>query len=260
MTSEVQMNCENGVMEICLNRPERKNALNLAMYQALASHFQNIRNQTAIRVVLLTGEGACFTSGNDLNDFASAPQEYDDKHPLIQFMLGLLDCPVPVVAAVEGVAVGIGTTMLLHCDFVYASAESVFQLPFVNLGLCPEYASSFLLPRIAGHVRAAEMLMLGEKFSAEFALECGMINGIYSSPRNKAMETCVKLSKQAPAAIRLTKKLLKSENAEDVLRVMMHESELFKARLQSPEFGEAVTAFFEKRPADFSKFEGEYND
>lgn len=257
MTAEVEIVNAQGVLEIRLKRPAQKNALNVAMYAALAEAFSGLAEARDVRAVLLYGEGGNFTSGNDLADFASGQPPLDDAHPLLQFMRGLAECPLPVIAAVEGVAVGIGTTLLLHCDLAYARPDAIFRLPFVNLGLCPEYASSLLLPRLAGHVRAAELLLLGEKFSADSAYACGLINEIVEQPLERAREQCAKLCRQAPEAIRITKWLLKAPLKETVVDTMLAEGELFKQRLQSAEFNEAVTAFFEKRPADFSNIKKE---
>lgn len=255
MTAEVVITNNGAVLELVLQRPAQKNALSMAMYAKLAEALENISPET--RVVLIRGEGGNFTSGNDLADFASVSMALDEKHPLIRFMRNLAECPVPVVAVVEGVAVGIGTTMLLHCDLIYASPDAMFRLPFVNLGLCPEYASSYLLPRLVGHARAAELLMLGEKFNAQTALGYGLLNEVTEAPLTCAREQCEKLCRQAPEAIRITKRLLKVPLKETVFDVMFSEGELFKQRLQSAEFGEAVAAFFEKRPADFSKINKE---
>jgi len=252
MTAEVEIISRNGVLELVLQRPAQKNALNVAMYAKLAEAFESVSGATDIRVILIHGEGGNFTSGNDLADFASANSPLDGKHPLIRFMRGLAECPLPVVAAIEGVAVGIGTTLLLHCDLAYASPDAMFRLPFVNLGLCPEYASSFLLPRLVGHVRAAELLMLGEKFTAETAHTYGLINEVVDKPRERAYQQCEKLCRQAPEAVRITKSLLRAPLKETVFNTIVTEGELFKQRLQSAEFQEAVAAFFEKRPADFS--------
>lgn len=252
MTSELEVSKAGGILEIVLHRPAAKNAINVSMYKAMAQAFEDAAQDATLRVVLVRGEGGTFTSGNDLADFANG-DPIDDAHPLLRFMRGLAVCPLPVVAAVDGVAVGIGTTMLLHCDLVYASPDAIFRLPFVNLGLCPEYASSLLLPRLVGHVRAAELLMLGEKFYAKAALDFGLINEVHSNPGERAREQCQKLCAQAPEAVRITKQLLKADLNESVFKAMQAEGELFKQRLQSAEFNEAVSAFFEKRPADFSK-------
>lgn len=253
MTAELEITQANGVLELQFRRPAQKNALNVAMYTELAAAFARLSQANDVGAVLLHGEGGNFTSGNDLADFASGHPPLDENHPLLRFMRGLAECPVPVVAAIEGVAVGIGTTLLLHCDLAYAHPTASFRLPFVNLGLCPEYASSLLLPRLAGHVRAAELLLLGEKFSAETAHNFGLINEITEQPLQRAREQCAKLCRQAPEAVRITKQLLKAPLKENIFATMQAEGELFKQRLQSAEFSEAVTAFFEKRPADFSR-------
>ncbi|WP_075185773.1 enoyl-CoA hydratase [Teredinibacter haidensis] len=257
MVNEILTLCENGVLEITFNRPEKKNALNQHMYQALADAFQRAANDPSIRVVLIKGAGADFCSGNDLADFSSVMAEPEklaqQDSPIPAFMAALAEFPKPVVAAVHGVAVGIGVTLLLHCDLVYASEYTAFSLPFVSLGLRPEYASSYLLPRLAGHARAAEWLLLGEPFGADDARMAGMINKIVANPVEVAREVCEKLSKQPSVAVQQTKTLLKQADTLNVQVSMQNELKSFIEGLSSAEFREAVTAFFEKRPADFSK-------
>ena len=252
MSEYVIANTKGQRLELQLHRPRRKNALNLAMYKALKTHLADASTDDSIRVVLLSGVAGCFTSGNDLGDFTGVDLQHADN-PILQFMETLAAFPKPVVVAVDGMAVGIGTTLLLHCDFVYASAAASFALPFVNLGLCPEYACSLLLPRLAGHVKACEWLLLGEAFSAHEALAAGLVNGLADNPLDLARDTCAKLVKQPPVALRQAKALLKRASSAQVEQAIAAEVEAFGHALKGAEFAEAAAAFFDKRPADFSK-------
>ncbi len=254
MSNAINIVEDGGILELRINRPERKNALNLAMYQTMAEALSEAPAR-GVRAVVLCGEGECFTSGNDLADFANASLLIADDNPIKQFIYAMIDCPIPIVVAVHGVAVGIGTTLLLHSDLVYAAPDARFRLPFANLGLCPEFASSYLLPRIAGRVKAAEWLLLGEFFSAEDARSAGLINAIDDDPYALARAQAVKLAQQAPGALREAKALMRDHPPREVLdAVLQKEFEAFSQRLSGPEFAEAVAAFFEKRPADFSSF------
>ena len=246
---------EGAVVLIGINRPEKKNALTAEMYKALADALYAAAEDEAVRVVLLHGEGGCFTAGNDLADFAT-PRPDANETPAIRFLREIAHFKKPLVAAVEGVAVGIGTTMLLHCDLVYATPQTRFALPFVNLAVVPEAASSYLLPRIAGWQRAAEMLMLGEPVSAEQALAAGMINAIVSPDRlmEIAMAAASKLASKPPLALRETKRLMKQADYERIDSALRAEARVFAQCLQSQEAREAFAAFFEKRKPDFSRF------
>ncbi|VUD52068.1 2,3-dehydroadipyl-CoA hydratase [Thalassocella blandensis] len=255
MTSEIVTEQSEGILTIKLNRPERKNALNIAMYTALADQLDTAKFTPEVKVVLLQGTEDCFTSGNDLGDFANGANLAQEGNPIEKFLLTLADFPKPVVVAVTGVAVGIGTTLLMHSDLVYASPQASFRLPFVNLGLCPEFASSLMLPRLAGHAKAAEWLMLGEFFSAQEALEGKLLNAIVEDPIAHAKAQCEKLVKQPPAALRNSKALMKSFGDEEVKQAIRDEIKVFGQALQGPEFAEAVSAFFEKRAADFTRFQ-----
>jgi len=254
MTDEILCHIEESVMSVSLNRPDRKNALNFAMYTALADCFEQAIEASDVRVVLLKGLPGCFTSGNDLADFASGANLSDADNPIARFIRVLGSFPKPVVVAVDGVAVGIGTTLLLHSDLVYASESSSFRLPFVNLGLSPEFASSLVLPRLAGHVKAAEWLLLGEFFSASEALAGGILNAIVDDPVAVAEAQARKLAKQPPAALRSAKALMKAPDQALIKEVIHSEYQVFSEGLKGPEFAEAVSAFFEKRDADFSSF------
>lgn len=252
---EVIVEQRGATLEISFNRADRKNAINLAMYSALTAALAKAKKDSAIRSVLLYGQGGCFTSGNDLNDFANASNLQDESNPIVVFMQALLTFPKPVVVAVEGVAVGIGTTLLLHSDFVYCGESARFSMPFVKLGLCPEYASSYVVPRIAGVAKASEWLLLGDEFSAQEAKEGNLVNSIEAAPLDKAREVCDKLALLPPAAVRQSKALLKQTTSDNVQRVIDTEIALFAQALSGPEFAEAVGAFFEKRQPDFSNFE-----
>jgi enoyl-CoA hydratase/carnithine racemase len=245
----------NGVATIEIARPEKKNALTLAMYQAMADALRAAVADPGVRAVLITGQPGMFTSGNDLEDFMQRPPQGMDS-PVFQFMQALLDCDKPVVAAVTGVAVGIGTTMLLHCDFVYVSDEARLAMPFVSLGLVPEYASSLVLPQLMGHVRAAEKLMLGEPFTGADAVDCGIANAVLPAGEvvGHARRMAERFNALPPGAVRDAKRLMRAPQKEQLQQVMRTEAEIFGARLRSPEAMEAFQAFFQKRKPDFSKF------
>jgi enoyl-CoA hydratase/carnithine racemase len=201
---------EGGVLRLQFNRAEKKNAITAAMYQALAHALRHAERDNAVRVALIHGAPDIYTAGNDLQDFLASPPHSSDA-PVFQFLRAIHDFPKPLIAAVSGLAVGVGTTMLLHCDLVYCTPETRFSLPFVNLGLCPEAGSSFLLPRLAGYQKAAELLMLGEPFSAGTAMEIGLVNAIVpaESLLATAMATARKLVTKPAASLRETKTLMK---------------------------------------------------
>ncbi|MES2673175.1 MAG: enoyl-CoA hydratase [Pseudomonadota bacterium] len=246
---------EERVCYLNLNRPERKNALSLAMYAALADVIIAANADASVRVLVLAGTDEFFTSGNDLLDFMNDSQIRDD-HPVVRFMYALQDSAIPVVAVVQGHAIGIGTTLLLHCDLVYVAEGARMQLPFVNLGLCPEYASSYLLPRLMGHQKAAELFLLGKAFSGADAAEWGLVTAavpcaelsVYSA------EKILALAAQPPAAVKRTKALLKQANRGSIEMALQAEFIGFAEGLHSDECKESITAFFEKRAADFSRF------
>ncbi len=245
----------NGVATIEIARPEKKNALTMAMYTAMAEALAAANADAAVRAVLITGQPGCFTSGNDLEDFMQRPPQGEES-PVARFMQALLACEKPVVAAVTGAAVGIGTTLLLHCDLVYVSDEARLAMPFVSLGLVPEFASSLIIPALMGHVRAAEKLMLGEPFSGSDAVDCGIANAVLPAGEvvNHARRMAERFNALPPSAVRETKRLMRAPLREQVQQVMVGEGELFRQRLRSPEAMEAFQAFFQKRKPDFSKF------
>ncbi|MDP2826797.1 MAG: enoyl-CoA hydratase [Sulfuritalea sp.] len=255
MSAAVEISLAEGVFHIEMARPEKKNALTADMYQTMADALAGADSDPAVRVILISGAGGNFTAGNDLADFLATPP-MDENAPVYQFIEGFAKLQKPFVAAVEGVAIGVGTTMLLHCDLVYAGNGARFALPFANLGLTPEAASSLLLPLRTGHARAAEMLMIGEAFSAQVAREVGIVNAVLPDAQvlDHALERCRKLTTQPAASLRLTKQLMKRAQNALIRETMSVEAEVFRERLVSPEAKEAFAAFFEKRKPDFSSF------
>jgi enoyl-CoA hydratase/carnithine racemase len=249
----------NGVATIEIARPEKKNALTVAMYQAMADALNAARADAAVRAVLITGQPGVFTSGNDIEDFMTrAPGQGTDAadSPVLRFMRALIECDKPVVAAVTGAAIGIGTTMLLHCDFVYVSDEARLAMPFVALGLVPEFASSLVVPQLMGHRRAADKLLLGDPFTPEQAVECGIASAVLPAGEvvNHARRVAERFNALPPGAVRETKQLLRAPQAAQQLEVMRAEGAIFARRLRSPEAMEAFQAFFQKRKPDFGKF------
>jgi len=244
----------DGVATIEIARPEKKNAITRAMYTQLAAAFDAAREDAAVRAVLLTGQPGIFTSGNDIEDFVQRPS--DEAPPSITFMKALIACDKPVVAAVTGAAIGIGTTMLLHCDFVYVSDEARLAMPFVSLGLVPEFASSLIVPRLMGNARAAEKLLLGDPFTGADAVECGIANAVLPASEvvKHARRIAERFNALPPGAVRETKRLMRRGGATAILDTIDVERDIFGARLQSPEAKEAFSAFFEKRKPDFSRF------
>lgn len=249
----------DGVATIEIARPEKKNALTVAMYQAMADALNAAREDAAVRAVLITGQPGIFTSGNDVEDFLTRPpgQGSDSmESPVFRFMRALLDCDKPVVAAVTGAAIGIGTTLLLHCDFVYVSDEARLAMPFVALGLVPEYASSLLVPQLMGHRRAAEKLLLGDPFTPEQAVECGIANAVLPAAEvvAHARRVAARFNALPPGAVREAKQLMRAPERERLLQTIRTEGEIFGRRLRSPEAMEAFQAFLQKRKPDFSRF------
>jgi enoyl-CoA hydratase/carnithine racemase len=254
MSDQIVVDVQDRILTIRMNRPEKKNALTGAMYTAMADALAKADRDPAVRVILITGTSDCFTAGNDIADFAAARP--GQASPAIQYLETLAATAKPVVAVVAGVAVGIGTTMLLHCDLVYAAAGARFQLPFVNLGLCPEAASSMLLPARVGYARAAQLLFFGEPFAADAALALGLVNQVFADAElsSSALAKARQLAEKPPSALRTTKMLLKSGAADTIKQAMAREGQQFAALLQGPEAKEAMAAFLERRKPDFSRF------
>lgn len=256
MSENITTETQDRVRIIRIARPERKNALTQEMYSGLSEALDAASADDAVRAVLLAGSEGCFSSGNDIASFLSAPPLDGESNPVRRFMLSLAGCPKPVVAAVVGPAIGVGATLLLHCDLVYAGAGARLHFPFVNLGICPEFASSYILPRLAGHQRAAELILLGEPFDAGKALELGLVNEILpdAGVEARALERAHTLAAKPPQALRTAKSLLKRWDADRVPAIIDEEGAELGVLLKGPEAAEAITAFSEKRAPDFSQF------
>lgn len=255
MVQGISVNSDDGIQVIRIDRPEKKNALTSAMYEGLVHAFQDGDSDPGIAAHLVCGLDGVFTAGNDIGDFLAFAQGGGLPLENIMAFLGLLTrIEKPVVAAVDGIAVGVGVTMLMHFDLVYATPHSVFSTPFLDLGLVPEAASSLLMPRVMGHQRAFEMLVLGEPFSAERAREAGFINAIVPGDHlhSTAMGAARRLARKPPEALAIARRLLRGDPAEVMARTRQ-EAELFKARLSSKEAMEAFQAFLEKRSPNFSQ-------
>jgi enoyl-CoA hydratase/carnithine racemase len=252
--TEVLVERAGPVLEITLNRPEKKNALTRAMYQAVETAFTTAEDDPAIRVLLLTGAGDTFTSGNDIKDFQARAETNEATHAS-PFLTALSSLTKPLVAAVNGAAIGVGTTMLAHCDLVIAARSARFVMPFTSLGLVPEAASSLLFPRLVGHQRASALLLLGEPMDAETAQDWGFVNQVVADATLLAVARGVasRLAALPPEAVRQTKDLIKNGHG-DVPGRIEQELVLFRNRLRSPEAAEAFQAFVEKRKPDFSRF------
>jgi enoyl-CoA hydratase/carnithine racemase len=245
----------NGVATIEIARPEKKNAITGAMYAQMAEALINATADGAVRAVLITGQPGIFTSGNDIEDFMKrAPGS--GESPAVVFMKALIGCDKPVIAAVTGAAIGIGTTMLLHCDFVYVSDEARLAMPFVSLGLVPEFASSVIVPQLMGNVRASEKILLGDPFTGADAVDCGIANAVLPAGEVAihARRVAERFNALPPGAVRETKKLMRRARTSGLYEAIEAENEMFAARLRSPEAQEAFSAFFQKRRPDFSKF------
>ncbi|MHB1200111.1 MAG: enoyl-CoA hydratase [Polaromonas sp.] len=251
---DILVHAENGVMTVTLNRVDKKNSITSVMYGAMADALESANHDAAVRAVVIQGHESVFSAGNDIGDFLNQPPSTPDS-PVFRFLRGISSFPKPLVAAVCGPAVGIGTTLLLHCDLVYAGDNAAFSLPFVNLGLCPEAASSFLLPQLMGYPRAAEALLLGEPFTAETALEIGLINRIVPPLEASALaqRQALKLAAKPLTSLLETKRLMKKGNAGIVAERMAEEGASFGRMLAEPAAREAFTAFMGKRKPDFSK-------
>ena len=249
MSDAVTLERESGLLSLRLNRPDKKNALTRAMYSQLAIALEQADADPTIKVVLISGSSECFTAGNDIADFLEQPPSGPDS-PVFQFMRSVLDCRKPIVAAVAGSAVGIGTTLLLHCDLVYISRDARLRMPFVNLGLCPEFGSSLILPRLLGQARAAQLLLLGEGFSGEQAGAWGLASEVLAdgaATLARAREMALRLAELAPAAVQISKALMKAPDREQLQQVIAEEGALFVQRLHSPEALAALSGFLSKR-------------
>jgi len=252
---DIQSEVRDRVMRIRFNRADKKNALTGAMYAALADALDAAEADPQVRVILISGTPGTFTAGNDIEDFLRRPPLGLDA-PVFRFLMRLTTLTRPLVAEVTGVAVGVGTTMLLHCDLVYAADTARFSLPFAQLGLLPEAGSSLLLPRLAGYQRAAEKLLLGEPFDANEARELGLVTRLAPAADLAALVDAqlAKLVALPAVALRETKRLMKGDDMAALQQRIREEAQAFAVRLQSPEAKEAFAAFLERRKPDFSKF------
>lgn len=255
MTADIEISVADGVQVLRLTRAAKKNALTGAMYAALCDAIEKGDDDRAVAAHVITGSGGVFTAGNDLGDFlATARGTGDLSKDVLRFIRLLPVIRKPLIAAVDGDAIGIGTTLLFHCDLVYATPDSKFATPFLALGLIPEAASSLLMPRMIGHARAFEMLALGETFTAEQAALAGFANKVVPSERleETALDAARRLASKPPEALAVTRRLMRGDPAEILKRTDI-EVVAFRERLRSPEAIEAFTAFFEKRPPNFRK-------
>ncbi|MDP1693565.1 MAG: enoyl-CoA hydratase [Burkholderiaceae bacterium] len=255
----IKTGIHNGVASIEIARPEKKNALTLAMYDAMSDALDAARDDAAVRAVLFSGQPGIFTSGNDIEDFIARPPGQGSpmlESPVGRFLMTLSNFDKPVVAAVTGAAIGIGTTLLLHCDLVYVADDARLAMPFTSLGLVPEFASSLLVPQLMGMRRAAEKLLLGDPFTAEQAVECGIANAVLPAGEllNHARRMAERFNALPPGAVRESKRLMRAPQRELIAATIRSEGELFSSRLRSPEALEALQAFMQKRKPDFSKF------
>lgn len=252
--SDILTHTAEGVMTITFNRLDKKNSITSAMYAAMADALAQAAEQDAVRVVVIQGHETIFSAGNDIADFLNK-RPTNEEAPVYRFLFGISSFPKPIIAAVCGPAVGIGTTLLMHCDLVYAGDNAAFSMPFVNLGLCPEAGSSLLVPQMLGYHRAAEALLLGEPFMAEAAMEVGLVNRIVPplEANTFAQAQARKLAAKPISALVETKRLMKMGQAAQVKQQITEESVSFGRMLGEPAAREAFTAFMEKRRPDFSK-------
>ena len=253
--SDILTHVEAGVMTLTFNRVDKKNSITRAMYAALADGLERAAQDAAVRVALIQGDATVFSAGNDIGDFQNAPADPGprEEQPVWRFLRAIASFPKPIVAAVCGPAVGVGTTMLFHCDLVYAGDNAAFAMPFVNLGLCPEAGSSLLAPQLVGHQRAAELLLLGEPFLAETARDLGLVNRITAPTEvnELAGAQARRLASKPMSSLLETKRLLKQGQQAALLERVAEEAAVFARMLGEPAAREAFTAFMEKRPPQF---------
>lgn len=255
MSEHVISEVSDGVLRLVLNRPDKKNALTQAMYAALSNGIQRAESEKGIRVVHISSAGDVFTAGNDVSDFLEA-NGTPEESPVVEFLYAIAETNVPIVAAVNGLAVGVGVTMLLHCDFVYCAEGAWLTTPFVDLGLVPEAASSMTMPMQMGYRRAAEMLLLGDTISADQAWESGLVNNVLDADDllEHSLVIARRLAQKPKSALRQSKALMRRD-PETMHSRMQQELKAFDSALKSPEAQEAMRAFMEKRKPDFSQFD-----
>lgn len=250
--SDILTERSGNILRVTVNRPAKKNAMTSAMYDALANAFNDAAKDDDVRVVVWDSAGDSFSAGNDVEDFLKNPPGTGES-PQARLGNALLNFDKPVIAAVKGVAVGGGTTLLTHCDFVYAAENTRFQLPFVNLGLVPEFGSSWSLPARSGYIRAAELFLLGQPFGPEVAVQVGLVTRIVPDDKllATAMDTAEKLAAKPIGALRASKRLLRGSARAQLEQAIKAETEEFSSRVRSDEVKEVFTAFLEKRPPNF---------
>ncbi|MEL6877439.1 MAG: enoyl-CoA hydratase-related protein [Pseudomonadota bacterium] len=249
MTDHIRIEKSDRVITVAFNRPEKKNAITQDMYQAMADAVNAYATDDEARALMFTSAADYFTAGNDLQDFSMGPRG-DDMPPVVQFLHGIKDCPKPLIAAVNGPAIGVGLTLTLHCDLVYAAQSATFAAPFVKLGLVPEAASSVLLPAAIGMAAANDVFMTGRTLTSDEALRMGLVSRVFADDdfAQQARNLAALVANSAPNAMKHAKALVRNQNAA-ITECMAAESEIFAAQLQSPEFGESVAAMMAKRPA-----------
>lgn len=257
MADPVLINLDQGVLTVSFNRPEKKNAITSAIYNEINIAISRAEQEAQIKVIVLTGEGDFFSAGNDIADFMTQPPEAETS-PVVKLLLHLADTDIPILAAVNGPAIGIGTTILLHCDKVYAVDSAFFSTPFVTLGVVPEAGSSLLMPKYLGYQMAARLLMFAERITAEEAKSCGLIGHICAEDQLKeSVEQEARRIAQLPKkTIRQAKRLMR-RNVEPLTDRIFYEMEQFGEALRSPESKEAMAAFVEKRSPNFAQFDAE---
>jgi enoyl-CoA hydratase/carnithine racemase len=254
--SQIEVERDHFILRIAINRPEKKNALTADMYDALADAVEQAEGDASVRVMLLHGKGGSFTGGNDLEDFLRRPWKGQERPPAVRFICAVAGASKPIVAAVNGLVVGVGTTILLHCDLVYASTDARFMMPFVNLGIVPEAASTVLLPMLVGRQRASELFLLGTPLAAQRAYELGIVNAVLAPGEvlAAASNAAQQLAQKPMGAVIACKALMKRPFQAEVDRALTEEVAEISQRLDSPETKEALSAFLEKREPDFSRF------
>jgi enoyl-CoA hydratase/carnithine racemase len=252
--SDIVTECSGSILRVQLNRPAKKNAMTSAMYNTMADLFNTTANDDSVRVVLWHGAGDAFCAGNDLEDFLKNPIGPSDS-PQSRLINALINFDKPIVAAVQGAAIGGGTTMLTHCDFVYAGESAKFQMPFINLALVPEFGTSYSIPARIGYLRAAELIQLGQPFDAQRAAELGLVTRVVPDQKllATATETAQKLTEKPAGALQACKRLMRQPFRAQLEQAAKVENEEFSVRLRSADSKEAITAFFEKRRPDFTR-------
>ena len=262
MSDYVKIDSEDSILKIGFNRPDKKNALNSEMYYAVRDALVSASEDSNVRVIVLYGEGGDFTSGNDVKDFLAfattkISEENGSEFPAKEFLDVLIPYNKPIIAAVDGMAIGIGATMTMHCDLVYASKEAKFHMPFVNLGLNPEAGTTFFLPKLVGYHNAAEILLSGNMITSQRAYEMGFVNGVVeqSELMDFVMNEAKSISELAPTPVRLAKQMMKEHFVDQLIEVNQAEFNSFVNRMRSPEALEAMQAFMQKRKPDFSQFD-----